>query len=112
MRLGFFGGRDATLADLQSQVGPGWSDILARLVTDLFSLGWTGCVIQIKEKFGALRFQGVPGENDAMRARISQAEAESYKTCEKCGKPGALRGGSWLKTLCDEHAEGREVVEL
>jgi hypothetical protein len=34
--------------------------------------------------------------------RIDEAEAESYRTCEKCGKPGKPRGGGWIATLCDE----------
>jgi hypothetical protein len=39
---------------------------------------------------------------------IDKYENLSYKTCEICGKEGVLRKGSWLKTLCDEHANGSE----
>ena len=35
----------------------------------------------------------------------SHAEELSYKTCEVCGKPGVTRNGSWISTLCDEHAK-------
>jgi hypothetical protein len=41
--------------------------------------------------------------NDAMRQRLEAAKMESTRTCEVCGQPGALREGSWIKTLCDEH---------
>jgi hypothetical protein len=100
--------RVASLEDLQAACGKGWADIIKRLVEDLFALGWNGTVIQIKEKFGSLRFQGLKGD-DAIYKRINEAENESLKTCEECGAPGGLRSGGWLKTLCDEHANGREL---
>lgn len=59
---------------------------------------------QVKEKFGTLRFY-MTYENDAISAAISVAESISHKTCETCGKPGTLRQGGWLLTLCDEHHE-------
>jgi len=43
--------------------------------------------------------------------RIDQAEIESEKTCEACGKPGKMRGGSWIYTACDsceaKYTEGK-----
>jgi len=33
---------------------------------------------------------------------IEQAERDSYKICEICGRPGEARGGGWIKTLCDK----------
>jgi hypothetical protein len=105
-----FRGQKATLANVQDQTESGWSDILKRLVDDLFWLGWDGRVLQVKEKFGGLRFYINTG-SDAIHDRISQAENESYKTCEQCGKPGVPRGGGWIKTLCDEHSDGRPLDE-
>ena len=99
--------REVPLSELQAMVGPGWSDIIARLVNDLFKLGWDGHVLQVKEKFGGLSFYIGAGEQPIWD-RIQQAERESYATCEECGAPGALREGGWLKTLCDEHAQGRD----
>ena len=58
---------------------------------------------QVKEKFGTLRFYA-DGGNDMTDGMIWMAEALSACTCEVCGKPGKLRGGGWVKTLCDEHA--------
>ena len=98
--------REVPLSELQAMVGPGWSDIIARLVEDLFKLGWDGHVLQVKEKFAGLRFY-VGSAEKPVHERIHEAENESLKTCEECGAPGTLREGGWLKTLCDEHAQGR-----
>ena len=95
-------GRHKLIADCKSHVGPGWHDILTRLVDGLFELGWDGQVLQVKEKFGGLRFY-VGSSSMAIHDRIQEAENEAAKTCEECGAPGVLRDGSWLKTLCDEH---------
>lgn len=94
-------GQTATLADVQAQVGPGWSQLLSDLVDDLFSLGWTGSLAQVKEKFGRLRFY-VYGGNDAVFDRIEKAELESGTICEYCGKAGELRNLRWITTLCNE----------
>ena len=40
--------------------------------------------------------------------RISQAEDESYETCESCGKPGKTRGGGWVYTACESCHEKYE----
>ena len=62
-------------------------------------------VRQIKEKFGGLRYYCSVDNYSDVYALIQAAEAESFVTCEDCGKPGILRTGRhWLSTLCDEHA--------
>lgn len=58
---------------------------------------------QVKEKYATLRFY-TTSETAAMAQAITEAERRSVVTCEQCGAPGKLRGGSWLKTACDEHA--------
>ena len=60
--------------------------------------------VQVKEKFGSLRFY-IEGGTDEDYAAIDLAESVSVRTCEVCGSPGKLRGNHWLKTLCDEHAK-------
>lgn len=89
----------------QMCVGLGWSRIISDLWDDLVALGWDQTVLQVKEKFGGLRFYIGLG-NDQIWDRIDEAERLSYKTCEECGKPGVLRASGWLKTHCDEHSEG------
>ena len=59
---------------------------------------------QIKEKFGELRFYYYGGD-DYCSGVESMAESMSAVTCEVCGSSGKLRGGGWVRTLCDEHAK-------
>lgn len=59
-------------------------------------------VSQVKEKFGMLRFY-YHGGDDVVKGLVQMAEAMSEVTCEVCGKPGKLRDGRWVQTLCDEH---------
>lgn len=94
--------KEKLIAKCKSHVGPGWGDILTRLIDDLFELGWDGSVLQVKEKFGGLRFY-VGHASDAVYERIRNAENESLETCEQCGKPGSPRGDGWIKTSCGEH---------
>lgn len=60
--------------------------------------------VQVKEKFGGLRFY-MSMETEEMSRAIQEAEAQSAATCEACGLPGKRRGRGWVKTLCDRHAE-------
>jgi hypothetical protein len=61
---------------------------------------------QVKEKFGTLRFY-YSGGDDHIDGLVSMAESMSGVTCEVCGSPGVARGGGWIRTLCDLHAEGK-----
>ena len=64
--------------------------------------------VQVKEKFGGLRFYIVGGD-DYIRGLIDFAEAMSYDICEVCGEKGHLRNDKpWIRTLCDKHAEERK----
>jgi hypothetical protein len=75
------------------EVGAGWADLVATTL----ALGGTGPeVVQVKEKFGALRAYN-SGEFGPY------AEWLSTCTCEVCGAPGTLRRGSWYSTRCDLH---------
>lgn len=55
--------------------------------------------IQVKEKFGALRFY-YDGGDAFIDGVISMLEACSCVTCEECARPGVLEGPGWLRTLC------------
>jgi len=58
--------------------------------------------VQIKEKFGTLRFY-LNHSNDYINGAVTMAEASSDHICETCGHPGVLRNNlGWLKTLCDK----------
>lgn len=65
------------------------------------------CILQIKEKFGSLRFY-VSGASDDVRNYITFAECMASRTCEVCGSPGKSRQGGWIKTLCDTHHRERQ----
>lgn len=54
---------------------------------------------QMKEKFGVFLCY-MSSSNDAIDSAIEEAEITSAITCEKCGQPGKMRKGSWLRTLC------------
>jgi hypothetical protein len=97
----------------------GWHDLLERLCVRI-----RGAVqaeagafrfSQIKSKYATLRvyWDGVLSREAAARVEeaIALAEARSAVTCEVCGEEGRLRGGAWVTTRCDAHAEGRPAVE-
>jgi len=62
-------------------------------------------ILQIKEKFGGLRFYWGGEVSDKCRSYIrgatNLAELLSYKVCEDCGAPGTTGGTSWIETRCD-----------
>ena len=55
--------------------------------------------VQVKEKFGGLRFYYIGG-NNCIRGMINMAEALSCVTCEDCSNPGIQNGPGWIRTLC------------
>ena len=60
-------------------------------------------IIQIKEKFGGLRWydnSGLPG----MQFIIAKYEALSEKTCINCGKPANWISKGWISPYCDDCA--------
>jgi hypothetical protein len=69
-------------------------------------------VLQVKEKFGGLRFYvgAVPPEYLSMVYAIIEAvEAQSFRVCETCGtRNGVTTAGSWVLTLCQECREKRD----
>jgi len=86
-----------------------------------FSLLWDLCmsieglfppeefeVTQVKEKFGSLRFYA-SGSTKEIEDKIDEAETNSSRICEWCGKKGKLRGRGWLLTLCDTCNEWYEM---
>lgn len=68
-------------------------------------------IVQIKEKFGALRFY-ISNTTDRVETLIEFAESMSRRTCEVCGKPGSLDDeGGWMKTQCEDHSRKSKVAE-
>lgn len=96
------------------ECGEGWDNIVKPLVDFVLDNG--GTVMQVKQKFGGLRFYYSPpypfnlgSQWDEFERRVAEDEEASFHTCEVTGKPGRLRSnGHWLRTLCDEEAERLE----
>lgn len=87
-------------------VGPGWSGILDHLYDKLPKKLY---VMQVKEKYGSLRFYIGSGSNRTF-ALIDKAEKESEITCEVCGKEGkifSIRG--WYMCRCPECRKEEEI---
>jgi hypothetical protein len=60
-------------------------------------------VIQVKEKFGGLRFY-VQNASEEIYDLISKAEQSSYGICEICGAAGGLmKAGPVVMTRCQKH---------
>jgi hypothetical protein len=82
--------------------GDGWQNLLESLCNDLYRICPDVEVLQVKEKFGTLRFY-VQNCTDEGYGRISGAETLSETTCEECGALGRLRSRrGWLFTRCNE----------
>jgi hypothetical protein len=98
-----------TLMPLGFVHGDGWFPLLWRLCEDLEPLVAEAEknsrkpfeVLQVKEKFGSLRFY-VSHHTDGIDERINSAQEQSSRTCEICGQRGKLTN---LQTRCDEHLQ-------
>lgn len=87
----------------------GWESFVDPIVKKCEEKNLT--ILQIKEKYGGLRFYYAPLD-DEVDAMVDEAEKQSLHTCERCGNQGSLRDGGWWQTLCDEHAEGRPLIDF
>ena len=101
-----------TMEEALAGVEKGWHALLLPLVN--FCLAHNIQILQVKEKFGGLRFYTayVTGIDEKVRATlddmIREAEEQAEQTCEICGAPGRPREGGWIKTLCDACDAKRE----
>lgn len=101
-------------------IGDGWLDVVARLF-DRISValatepeGTRLAVIDIKEKYGELRFDYFapvgPEAEAAIEEAVLLAELRSECTCDTCGAAGRQRStlgmSAWIAVRCDEHAPG------
>ncbi|MHB1491448.1 MAG: hypothetical protein ACYCTH_13295 [Cellulomonas sp.] len=123
------------------ETNDGWFDLIYKLSADIEaeakSMGlnpdskeWP-CALQVKEKFGTLKFYCAMGkkkeklqpeesgpllcfrplpDNKAIRALIMQAEKESATICEVCGSPSELRLEGWRRVTCDKCEAERQAM--
>lgn len=99
--------------------GPGWNRILAQLNAKLSMLDPDYKILQIKEKFGTLRFYyetntALFSIKEAMNRYVRYAEIESSKICEQCGVEGTLisRKIGWMKTRCKDCSTSVSFEEM
>jgi hypothetical protein len=87
------------------ETGSGWFQLIYDLSKAIVKLDDTVEAVQVKEKFGGLRFYVSGGKEETWRKAeelIDEAEDKSLHVCEECGEPGRLRGVGWVVTLCDK----------
>ena len=74
--------------DYDFSIGEGWYKIVYKLTEEINRIDKNVKVLQVKEKFGELRFYiSIPNEKtvDEIYTLIKKAVDESSKTCEFCG---------------------------
>jgi hypothetical protein len=91
-------------------VNEGWYQLVIDCDMELSLFDPHYKILQIKEKFGELRYYVKPSETcyepRRMHEIIAKYEEVAAKTCEATGKPGVLMKsiGGWYKTLNPEYA--------
>ena len=93
------------------ECGDGWYDLVYKLAADITThsrkKGLDPIAMQVKEKFGGLRFY-LHGADDYIFELIARAERRSLRICDVCGAGGKqLSLNGWISTRCTEHSQGR-----
>ena len=98
------------LGETYFECADGWFDLLDALAKNIeFRAPEVYRAVQVKEKFGGLRFylslrdgkEVDPKDVAAINGMVSFAENFSLRICEDCGNPGSKRPSGWIRTLCD-----------
>jgi hypothetical protein len=103
---GYFPDREAITSRYYFSVGDGWLlTIIKPLIEELIAAGWDKKILQVKEKFGTLRFY-IPEESDEIYKIIEKYEELTENTCEICGtfdkeNITVKSHNGWLSVKCD-----------
>lgn len=92
-------------------VGEGWRPLVRGLDANLREIDPDYEILQLKEKFSALRYYFSSSKYDKLNGLVEAAERISESICEECGAPGesaTTPPGHWLKTLCPLCRKQRE----
>lgn len=85
------------------ECGDGWVELLERLSRSIVAhaefAGIRVSAVQVKEKYGELRFYIDTADEEIYRL-IDDAEAESATICDICGSIGTLKTEGWWSTRC------------
>ena len=85
--------------------GDGWFQLLDELSGKILELDPNCVAVQVKEKFGGLRFYVGP-TIDKVFDLIHEYESKSLKICENCGTDKNVKrvGTGWIYTRCPDCA--------
>lgn len=96
------------LGKARVSIASGWENLVRALCRNLQELpqGDQLQAVQVKEKFGQLRFylDTYPGNRKRIDQIVRDAEARSKNVCEECGTTEGVRMEAtrgWIKSLCD-----------
>ena len=102
-----FGDQRVPMMTSINNVGEGWHELIKTLEEKLNKIDPEFELLQVKEKFGGLRYYANTSNDDErtnFHQLISLAEEASFHLCEVCGEPGENKAThQWLKTLCETH---------
>jgi hypothetical protein len=93
------------------ECGDGWKGILHELISKIKVLdeqkGVVTQVIQVKEKFGGLRFYPLNGGSNEVWKLITEYEEKSYGVCEFTGSRNSVGMWTygWMSTMSKKYAE-------
>lgn len=96
---------------------PGWKkkfgiDICKEIKQSLLKQGGrkalkTYRIVQIKEKFGGLRWYDAWSTDEILHVIIPKYEELSKKTCIRCGKPAKYISRGWVSPYCEDCAKDK-----
>ena len=113
------------LPRIPSHLPVGWFALVDRLCSDIEALlrnrAERFVVVQVKEKFGGLRFYydwddagdaavdlETPLLRERVRALVDETRRRTTLICQRCGAPAVLKShGGWTAALCHQHASQR-----
>ena len=84
------------------ECGDGWFSLILEAATELEALDLDIKALQVKEKFGGLRFY-LDQQPHAADPIIRRAELRASAECEDCGARGQRGGNGYIRTLCPKH---------
>jgi hypothetical protein len=104
----------------EGNVGEGWYALVNDLDEAVLALVPGRRILQIKEKFGGLRYyvelpDTDPAARERARALIGIAEDRSYKVCEDCSTTDGVTTEAigetygWVRSLCPSCREAAEA---
>jgi len=111
MKYGMVNYKGYTREDALESVGAGWASLIHRVFDTLATIKGQVKIVQVKEKWGGLRIYS-EYMNDQLDTAIRTAERESFTICEECGLAGKLRKGEYFRTLCNDHADNRDAIDM